>query len=244
MLGFDALSQSPLSDTGAPAGNAYFATLAESGTATDAFSQITTPTTIWLTGFAQEVLYADPDTISSVTGVGIETMLAEVNTVSFTGFATETLLISLILGNLVDNDGPAVAADQFTITKSTVFTKPKPPRPVLSTNLKLSQQPYTPVPTNMADWRGWNQQIARTVNGVLAGGQNVTIAEFTLKPNATSTILYATQIGATSVITLSPITQTAADDKPWASNQKQGQATITHSNSPATDRTYRVQIIA
>ncbi|HEX3862100.1 MAG TPA: hypothetical protein VHY35_10455 [Stellaceae bacterium] len=244
VLCFDAISGAPLSDTGAPAGAVYTGSLAEALTATDSFSQVTAPTTIWLGGFATEVLLSDIPTISTVTDYATETVLAEINTISFAAFAVETLLIDLIAATMSDLDGPAVADDVFTVSKSTTAPKPRPTPSVRSTNLKLQQQPYTPVSENMSDWQGWSQQIARTVNTVMRGGQNVTIAEFTLKAGVTNTILYASQIGATSVITLSPITQSASNEKVWISNQKLGQAQINHSNSAATDRTYRVQIIA
>jgi hypothetical protein len=52
-----------------------------------------------------------------------------------------------------------------------------------------------------------------------------------------------TQIGTNSVITLTPLTENAASERFWITDKKQGQATINHSNTESTDRTYSVSVI-
>jgi hypothetical protein len=52
------------------------------------------------------------------------------------------------------------------------------------------------------------------------------------------------QIGASSVIVLTPLTANAANEKHWFTEQKKGSVTVNHSNSATTDRTYNVVVIA
>jgi hypothetical protein len=134
-------------------------------------------------------------------------------------------------------------SDMFTSVYKPKPIPPAPPSPVLSTNIPIAQSPYQPVPTNMQNAYPWNQLMARTINQIQAGGQNTTLASFTLTPNATSTILYMSQIGGTSVIQLTPLTQDAANTTYWISNQGNGQATINHASSPETDRTFSVSVV-
>jgi hypothetical protein len=135
----------------------------------------------------------------------------------------------------------------YSFTLAPLPPPPPPPRPpIRSTNIPsaTAQQPYPPVPTNMDHALAWNAQIARTLNLVLSGKMNNTLAKFTLTPNSTTTILRMTQIGAHSAITLTPLTANAAAEKFWISDQKQGEATINHANSATTDRTYSVMVMA
>jgi hypothetical protein len=140
----------------------------------------------------------------------------------------------------------ATATDAVDTLLRLLAKKPPPRPPILSTNVPSAtgQQPYPPVPTNMDNALAWNTQIARTLNLVLSGKMNNTLATFTLTPNSTTTTLYMTQIGANSVIQLTPLTPAATEEQWHVSERKQGQATIVHSNSPATDRTYRVIVVA
>jgi hypothetical protein len=96
----------------------------------------------------------------------------------------------------------------------------------------------------MSEWYPWLQLVSRCLNGVLAGGTNTTLATFTLAANATTTVLIDSRIGATSHIQLQPTTAEAAAEAWWITDQKVGSATIHHSGSANTTRTYRVLIVA
>lgn len=96
----------------------------------------------------------------------------------------------------------------------------------------------------MTDLNLWCQQVARTLNSVLGGKQNSTLDSFTLTVNSTSSILTDSRIGNSSYIHLVPMTENAASTKTWISQQKTGQATISHDSVDDTDRTYRVIIVA
>lgn len=194
-------------------------------------------------GLEAETLLADNTITTTVDGITSETLLAETCTARIAGIAVETLLFSFNNAHMGD-DGMTISDQYFAVLNPNPTPIPKPPAPVRSTDLTIGQQPYPPVPTNMQDWQGWNQQMANTINGVLAGKTNNTLASFTLTANSTTTTLYMSQIGATSVISLTPLTQNAASATYWISDQKSGQATINHADSATTDRTYSVMVVA
>lgn len=101
---------------------------------------------------------------------------------------------------------------------------------------------FLPVPYTSSDWRSWGELMARAINNILAGGQNV-ITTITLGINTTTTELRDSRIGGTSYLSLSPITEAARVQDWWIGSIQKGLATIHHSASAGT-RTYRVSIIA
>ena len=105
--------------------------------------------------------------------------------------------------------------------------------PVLSTN----------VPRTQAGMYQWLNQAARQINSLRSGAHNTT-SSITLNANSNTTTLTDSRIGAQSFVHLSPLTESAADESWWISSQSQGSATISHSNSPDTTRTYRTIIVA
>lgn len=105
--------------------------------------------------------------------------------------------------------------------------------------------PPVPISRPMAQWAVWITEIARTLNLVL-GGKNNSTTTLTLVPNAVSTMLFDSRIGAGSFMQLAPRTPSAA--AALASGQvytlqSLGQATIYHPASSALDQTFSVLIV-
>lgn len=196
-----------------------------------------------INALATETMMFDSPTTSTINAVTTETLLEEPTTSTVNSFVVETLLQSRFNAILLE-DGVHLT-DAF-IPQRIGAPKAPPDINVVSSNVPsaTAQQPYPPVATNLPDWQTWNQQIATTLNLVLSGKQNNTLASFTLKPNTTTTTLFMSQIGANSVITLTPLTENAANEKFWITDKKVGQATINHSNAATTDRTFSVMVNA
>jgi hypothetical protein len=210
--------------------------LAESATATDTFD---TPTSLQVDLLVTETLLLDTDDILSVDAALTETLLADANILSVDAVVVEVLLFSFEM--FADDDGPASATDSID---AALTQSPRPPRPPVIVPRVVRQSVYQPVPTSMSEWYPWLQLVSRCLNGVLAGGQNITLASFTLSANSTTTTLTDSRIGATSHIQLQPTTAEAAAEVWWITDQRVGSAVINHSDSANTTRIYRVLIIA
>lgn len=222
------------------AGMDYAVSVVEPATASD----IVFTTDGLFTALTTETLLAENATLT-VDGLSSETLLAEPCLSSIAVMAVETLLVSRFFVTV--NVESAQAEDSYDATRIAAPRPPPPPAPrppIVSTNVAIKQTSYPPVPTNMTDPLIWNAQIATTVNLVLSGKTNNTLATFTFNANSTTTTLYMSQIGATSVISLTPLTANAAAERWHISGQIQGQATINHSDSVSTDRTYSVVVVA
>jgi len=70
------------------------------------------------------------------------------------------------------------------------------------------------------------------------------LAEFTFNANSDTTVLKITQIGAISHIMLTPLRESAMNEKWYISDQKKGELIVHHSNSASTDRKLRVLVTA
>ena len=93
----------------------------------------------------------------------------------------------------------------------------------------------------------WVRQIVDVVNNSLQGKLNVTLS-VTLTPNAATTIIRDSRIGAFSALLFTPLTANAATEQAagglYVSAQQTGQATVEHANSAQTDRRFRIVILA
>jgi len=93
----------------------------------------------------------------------------------------------------------------------------------------------------------WVAQIAQVCNLTQQGKLNATI-EITLAASVVSTTLTDARISFRSFIAFMPLTASAAAEiaagTMYVSAQTTGQATITHANSAAADRRFRLLIIA
>jgi len=149
------------------------------------------------------------------------------------------------LGHAVETETDGLRTPQiFTfILEEDIDANDLASRPVISATITVRQS-YDPVPYHMVNWYPWSNRIARSMNNILAGKQNVSQRTITLTPNATTTELDDTRIGATSYLSISPITANAANDTPWFSGQTNGSVIINHANLATTDRTYRIVIMA
>lgn len=89
-----------------------------------------------------------------------------------------------------------------------------------------------------------NRTLMERVNGAIAGKLNA-VTTVTLTANATTTTLIDKRITGDSFIGLFPLTANAAaaTTSLYESAQDAGTATLTHNNTAATDRTFRVLII-
>lgn len=105
---------------------------------------------------------------------------------------------------------------------------------------------FPPVPEFMSDDREHRRQIARAVNTLRQGKQNVT-HDLTLTANAASTVMTDARIGITSAIV--PAMAINADGAAalvagiWITDIKTGSCTVNHENSSQVDRTIRFLII-
>jgi hypothetical protein len=70
----------------------------------------------------------------------------------------------------------------------------------------------------------------------MAGGQTAILAEFAFNANSDTTVLKMTQIRATSPIMLTPLTESAMNEKCYICDQKKDQLIVHHSNSASADR--------
>lgn len=95
---------------------------------------------------------------------------------------------------------------------------------------------------DQSSWPQWLGAIARTLNLVLNGKQNVTTT-VTLTAGVTTTTLYDSRIGYFSVVLLMPTTANAAGALATTYIAPgDGNAVITHLNAATVDRTFRVGI--
>lgn len=105
--------------------------------------------------------------------------------------------------------------------------------------------PYQPpfVPPNAEPWV-W--RLFDVVRGVLGGKLNAT-GSVTLTDSVASTDIIDPRISIESVILFMPTTANAATEAAaggmYVSAQLNGSATVTHSNGPSTDRTFRYLVI-
>ncbi len=110
----------------------------------------------------------------------------------------------------------------------------------------IPQYPGVPVSSPNPDTH--RQQLARTLNGVLAGKLNVRV-DLTLTASATSTVLEDARLSPFCVATLDPVTATAAAELAagtvyaLAGDRLTGRWTFTHANASTADRTFRLAIL-
>jgi LDH2 family malate/lactate/ureidoglycolate dehydrogenase len=88
------------------------------------------------------------------------------------------------------------------------------------------------------------KRVHDVIRGIQAGKLNATTT-VTLTENVTTTTLTDARIGAASVILFMPTTSNAAGAMTnlYVSARAQGSATLTHSNTATTDRTFDVVIL-
>lgn len=123
-------------------------------------------------------------------------------------------------------------------------------RPAPSTG-NLLQSGFSPAPRagavavslQTAASQVWVRQVVDVLNNTLRGKLNA-LTTITFNANAGFTLLTDPRIGPTSFIHLMPTTaDAAAENGTWyVASQTDGSATINHTNSAVTDRTYRVCI--
>ena len=108
----------------------------------------------------------------------------------------------------------------------------------------MSTKGYLPPPQYLPDAVEHRRQLAQAVALVMAGKMNAT-AQITLTPNATTTTLIDSRIGANTWIGFSPLTADAAGalGALYVSAQVNGQATLTHASMASTDRTFNLLLI-
>ncbi len=103
---------------------------------------------------------------------------------------------------------------------------------------------YPPVAPWLPDEKQHRRDIARTLNNVLQGKQNVTLA-VTLTANAASTTITDARIGVSTTVFLMPLTANAAAElgSVWFDTQLTGSIVAHHTNSANTDMSYRLLLI-
>jgi hypothetical protein len=180
----------------------------------------------------------------------VESFLAGIGVLQVGAVTVESLIRPLVVADLIE---AADATDSLGFPKPKAVSLLEQARAVdfwtATFTLPDKSKPYPPVPTNMgsatAAWYPWNQLMARSINNQLMGKLNVT-TKVTLDAHSTTTTLTDNRIGANSYIHLMPLTSDAAAENPapWISDQQVGSATITHSNSSNTMRSYRVLILS
>lgn len=118
----------------------------------------------------------------------------------------------------------------------------------------MTQPSYDPAPlgfssppsVGQAASKPWVERIAQVVNLNQQGKLNATI-EITLDAGVGFTLLVDVRISAFSVILFMPLTADAAAELAagtmYVSDQKSGEATITHANDLSETRTFRALII-
>lgn len=105
---------------------------------------------------------------------------------------------------------------------------------------------FPPVPEYMPDDREHRRQMARSINALRQGKQNVT-HDLTLTADATSTVLSDARIGISSAII--PAMATTSDAAAalvagiWITDIKTGSCTVRHESSSQVDRIVRFVII-
>jgi len=85
--------------------------------------------------------------------------------------------------------------------------------------------------TSYSTWQDAVRAIAATFNAKRTG-------KVTLTASATTTTVLDSRVGYSSVIVLTPLTANAAAENPYISNITNGNFTITHSNTAATDKDF------
>jgi hypothetical protein len=95
--------------------------------------------------------------------------------------------------------------------------------------------------TNLAEHL---RKIARAANLALGGKLNA-VTQVTLTPNATTTTVTDSRIGANTFFGFQPLTADAAGAAAglYVSSQANGTATLSHANASSVDRTFRVLLI-
>ena len=84
--------------------------------------------------------------------------------------------------------------------------------------------------------------LQQVVNGLMDGKHNAT-GTVTFTANASSTVINDRRIGANSIISLHPTTESAAGEVGyWVSSVGQFTATISHASDSRSDRTFRYVI--
>ena len=107
---------------------------------------------------------------------------------------------------------------------------------------------YPVAPLDGGDPASHRRQIARAVNGAVAGKTN-NIGEITLTESSATTTLTDTRLTYFSVVLWDPLTANAAAEMAagtmyiLTANRNNGAWTITNANNAQTDRTFRYAII-
>ena len=104
---------------------------------------------------------------------------------------------------------------------------------------------YPPVAPYLFDEKQHRRDIARTLNDVLKGKQNVTL-KVTLAASATSTTIIDARIGVSTAVLLMPLTANAATAYVagiWFDTQLKGSVVAHHASSTATDQIFRIVLV-
>jgi pyrroline-5-carboxylate reductase len=108
---------------------------------------------------------------------------------------------------------------------------------------------FKPLPPPIGDGEApvlwaYVKRLYDVIRGIQAGKLNCTTT-VTLAANVTTTTLTDARIGAASVILFMPTTSNAAGAMTnlYVSARAEGSATLTHSNTATTDRTFDVVIL-
>jgi hypothetical protein len=108
----------------------------------------------------------------------------------------------------------------------------------------MTQRGYQGVPLMLPNEQEHRRQIAQAVNQQLQGKLNA-VVQITLTPNQTTTTVTDARLGANTYIGFCPLTADAAAALTglYVSQQINGEATLTHANSAAVDRTFNLLLI-
>lgn len=108
----------------------------------------------------------------------------------------------------------------------------------------MTNRGYQGVPLMLPNEQEHRRQIAQAVNQQLQGKLNA-VVQITLTPNQTTTTITDARLGANTYIGFCPLTANAATAITglYVSQQVNGSATLTHSNSAAVDRTFNLLLI-
>ena len=105
--------------------------------------------------------------------------------------------------------------------------------------------PRTNFPGVKQDGSDTDQQKANVTNNMLRGKMNCTL-DVTLRANETTTVITDPRIYSTSIFIFDPRTATAklAYYDMYVSSVAKGTATITHTNTADTDKTFVIGLLA
>lgn len=171
-------------------------------------------------------------------------------TITETGHAFFTTTTNL--GTQVDEHGVATATINviFRVPQAYAFSidedglaQDTTIRPVISAKRLTTTASFVPVPEQMGSWYPWLSIAAKSINNILSGHQNVSQRTITVNPDSAATVFLDSRISVSSYLSITPISLTASQDRPWFSDQTTGAVQINHTSDPATDRTYRIVIL-